>query len=522
VTSRHGQLDLELSCPVLFISSLIVPLSSQKMALAMPKHVHSFLFRTFALPSTQFPLRVSRSPSLALHRFKSSTAAPPAPPPPPPPEQADKDTSSHASYTQPPHKLSQTVTSVEKHAYKNNLSSHLEKQAKSPWLRAGADHPPVEKIGRKDKLVRGKLLTTPSRLLKLVIPLAQQEEQEEDNGDGRKDLEPLALLVHPSQPLSYLERLVQSELPTLKLEEGSKERVRGVEFRAPEAVGEGEDAGKNESSGHEEGEDVTVIDGKRVKTGVIRSEEDGDGDKKKEAILPDPETQPANSDPETFVRWSGSTEVGDFIRDAARARHFALHIEGYPEPILVDVPSFQDRTYYLRMRLRQKSKEIEGYADIKKECDDIAEHGAKRVAVGVGAGLVSYWGFVFFFTFQTSLGWDFMEPVTYLVGLSTLIAGYAWFLIHNRQVSYRSAMNFTISRRQQVLYDQKGFDVRRWEELIEEGNKLRREIKMVAEEYDVEWNERKDADSDKAIEALEKERKKKKEEKRAEKEEKDD
>ena len=75
-------------------------------------------------------------------------------------------------------------------------------------------------------------------------------------------------------------------------------------------------------------------------------------------------------------------------------------------------------------------------------------------------------------------------------------------------------MNFTISRRQAILYEQKGFNVQRWDDLIEEGNKLRREIKLVAEEYEVDWNEKEDAESDKVIETLEKERKKKKEEKK--------
>jgi len=230
--------------------------------------------------------------------------------------------------------------------------------------------------------------------------------------------------------------------------------------------------------------------------------------------LPDPEENPVDEDPESFVRWSGSTEIGDFIRDAARAKHFALDIEGAPHPILVGVPSFQDRTYYLRMRLRQKSREMARAVDIKEECDEIAQQGAKRLATAGGIALVAWWGVVYALTFRTSLGWDVMEPVTYLVGLSTIIGGYGWFLYHNRQVSYKSAMNFTISRRQSILYEKKGFDVNRWQELVEEGNKLRREIKMIAEEYDVTWNEKEDAKSDKVIEALEKERKKKKEEKK--------
>lgn len=61
-----------------------------------------------------------------------------------------------------------------------------------------------------------------------------------------------------------------------------------------------------------------------------------------------------------------------------------------------------------------------------------------------------------------------------------------WFLYHNREASYRSAMNLTISRRQSTLYQQKGFNLQRWEGLVEEGNRLRREIQMVADEYDVD------------------------------------
>jgi hypothetical protein len=90
----------------------------------------------------------------------------------------------------------------------------------------------------------------------------------------------------------------------------------------------------------------------------------------------------------------------------------------------------------------------------------------------------------------------------YLVGLSTLICGYLWFLYHNREVSYRSALNLTISRRQTKLYQNKGFDIQKWETLINEGNALRREIKAIAQEYDVDWDETIDEKDEKVTEAL--------------------
>lgn len=112
------------------------------------------------------------------------------------------------------------------------------------------------------------------------------------------------------------------------------------------------------------------------------------------------------------MRWSKSTEVGDFIRDAARGQEFAVEIEGAPQDIRIGVPSFNDRTYYLRMRLRSTSKKLAGLADLKKECDHLAHKGAQRVALG-GLGLVlAWWGTVYQLTFETDLGWDVMEPVT--------------------------------------------------------------------------------------------------------------
>lgn len=84
--------------------------------------------------------------------------------------------------------------------------------------------------------------------------------------------------------------------------------------------------------------------------------------------------------------------------------------------------------------------------------------------------------------------------------------GYLWFLYHNREVSYRAALNLTVSRRQNVLYQAHGFDVRKWEALIEEANALRKEIKAVADEYDVEWDEKADEGSEDVHDALKEER----------------
>ncbi|KAI5462059.1 hypothetical protein BGZ63DRAFT_382875 [Mariannaea sp. PMI_226] len=272
----------------------------------------------------------------------------------------------------------------------------------------------------------GRLLTTPTRLLKLILPMPFHPKQEHvnepvENGNNKDDtVEPLALLVHPQQPLSYLERLIQAEIPPLR--QNGRDKLPDIIFRA--------EADQDDMRGNQEVEEGNV---------ASYSGLGHEGPNKKHT---------------RWVRWSGSTEVGDFIRDAARGREFAIDIEG-------------------------------GFF-----------------------ALTGWWGIVYYITFHTDMGWDLVEPVTYLVGLTTVLGGYWWFLYISRDLSYRTAMKITVSKRQSALYQERGFDAGKWEHLVHEANMLRREIRMAAEEYDVEWNETKDLGGEEVKEVLEAEKRK--------------
>ena len=143
----------------------------------------------------------------------------------------------HSSYSQPAANVSQNVSQAEKIDFKEAEKHYFDrieedsknKQVRAPWLREGSDVPPVQRNRSAGAMTKGKLLTTPSRMLKLILPLTTR-----DANKDRKDVEPLALLVHPQQPLSYLERLIQSELPML--EDNGKERAPSITFRAQDST----------------------------------------------------------------------------------------------------------------------------------------------------------------------------------------------------------------------------------------------------------------------------------------------
>ncbi|KAL2752395.1 hypothetical protein ACRALDRAFT_1077699 [Sodiomyces alcalophilus JCM 7366] len=402
--------------------------------------------------------------------------------------------------------LSQKSVDEEEQDFVESFSRR--QQHSRPWHRAGgvANRLPDSLLSldpTNGDRTRGRLLTTPTRLLKLILPLpfrvangkssdregqgeSRNSQKKKDKDDDEDSIEPLALLVHPQQPLSYLERLIQAELPPIYVDR--RERLPEVVFRA-----EGDLQG---AKGHKDGPMDEY-------GGAIRND-DNDGNVASYSGL-GREGPPRSESEAKWVRWSSSTEIGDFIRDAARGREFAINIEGYEPELRVAVPSFNDRTHYMRERLRRMSRHVKGQAQIKKECDQLANKAAHRLAQGGFGALVGWWAAVYYVTFHTEAGWDLVEPVTYLAGLTTIIGGYMWFLYISRDLSYKEALNVTVSRRQQALYAARGFELDAWKELTQEANALRREIRTVAVEYDVDWDETKDLGGEAVKEVLEKE-----------------
>lgn len=185
-----------------------------------------------------------------------------------------------------------------------------------------------------------------------------------------------------------------------------KEKSPDVYFRAEDS-GTEEGMGKKKDADEEVGDDEQMIDGEIVKVGKITKEtkeqlentniEDlekglrgGPGEGGVETYGGQGHEGPKPKKAPKFVRWSSSTEIGDFIRDAARGKEFAVEIEGASREIRVGVPSFNDRTHYLRVRLRKTAGKMATMASLKKECDDMAHKSAQRLALG-GFGLLASW-----------------------------------------------------------------------------------------------------------------------------------
>ncbi|KIJ27970.1 hypothetical protein M422DRAFT_37504, partial [Sphaerobolus stellatus SS14] len=299
-----------------------------------------------------------------------------------------------------------------------------------------------------------KLVPTSSHLFNLILPLTPSD------GSTAGPLYTVFLL-HPSQPLSHVARLIASSLSP---------NIPAISFRS--------------------------------------------------ASPADPE----HSDVE--VEWSDSTDIGNFIRSAVTDEHFRIVLtplkkghdavsenaresteisvsstnvdqEGDTHPIsttnpderviTVLVPSFKDRTQFLRRKLHSIDIELKALEKLKLQCDEEAHKGARRMALSGFGGLIVYWVGVARLTFY-DYGWDIMEPITYLSGLSTVICGYLWFLYKGREVSYTSVISQSVSTRRAALYRSRGFDMERWSDLLTEQRRIRDEMNRIAEDYDVQWD----------------------------------
>lgn len=149
---------------------------------------------------------------------------------------------------------------------------------------------------------------------------------EADEFDASAPAHSVVFLLHSGQPLSYITSLIRAEGPSPEASPHLRDQVDSSDPSSQLAPTPDNVKGAGAAARAEEKH-------RRDPTGEPPiSFHTRTGDKK---------------------RWSPSTGIGDFLRDAARIGSFAIKI-GQRE-IEVNVPSFEDRTRFLRASLYSKT-----------------------------------------------------------------------------------------------------------------------------------------------------------------------
>lgn len=187
----------------------------------------------------------------------------------------------------------------------------------------------------------GRLDPTNSHLFKLILPLPKSLTRSD------KGTIPTAFLLHPSQPLSHLSRLITGSLP-------SSERNVDITYLALT----GKEADLETHLRDAEGESGKLEDG-RQEGGPRLTERKGSEGRWQE------------------VSWSQSTDLSDFIKQSSSLNErFKIVIR--PEEVEgggvkdggvtveVVIPSFASRTTFLRERLVKLTRELDTLTKQKK------------------------------------------------------------------------------------------------------------------------------------------------------------
>lgn len=100
----------------------------------------------------------------------------------------------------------------------------------------------------------------------------------------------------------------------------------------------------------------------------------------------------------------------------------------------------------------------------KEEIDQIAHKQVRHMLWGALGALSAQTAIFFRLTFW-ELSWDVMEPIAFFVTSSSLLAGFFFFVITNRDPSYHDFMDTLFSSKQRKLMKKRNFDLKKFKEL---------------------------------------------------------
>jgi hypothetical protein len=208
---------------------------------------------------------------------------------------------------------------------------------------------------------QGHLSPTKSHLLKLILPLPASTSNFQWSTDPSKSNtspQPTAFLLHPSQPLSHLSRLIAGSLPV---------KFRDCELEYLALTGQEDDLDTHLRNAEEEQDEAQ------------ESRQEG-GPHLKERRKSKGRYQE--------VSWSQATDLADFVKQSCLNEKFKIvitprSIDGKPVPVPkaqgasdsengmgmtleVVIPSFASRTTYLRKRLLELTQSLDHMTKKKK------------------------------------------------------------------------------------------------------------------------------------------------------------
>ncbi|MCO5562663.1 hypothetical protein L7F22_016291 [Adiantum nelumboides] len=111
-----------------------------------------------------------------------------------------------------------------------------------------------------------------------------------------------------------------------------------------------------------------------------------------------------------------------------------------------------------------RREELQKLEKEKMEIDNTAQKQVRRM-LWAGFGALSLQSLLFFRLTFWDLSWDVMEPITFFVTSSAVLAGLLFFIFTRREPSYQDLMHTLFSMKQEKLIKKSKFDAERLKQL---------------------------------------------------------
>ncbi|KAG5480124.1 hypothetical protein CUR178_06176 [Leishmania enriettii] len=147
----------------------------------------------------------------------------------------------------------------------------------------------------------------------------------------------------------------------------------------------------------------------------------------------------------------------------------------------IDVPQLRvARDARLKKALAAKRQQLEAMERVKAECDKVAYHYPDVFMAQLFAFLALQAAVLFDWTY-VHFDWNFVEPITYLIGYSATWIAIAWYGTMQHEFGYQSLRSFLQSAKCERLYKARQFDLQAYEALQGEVAKLDRVVRSLEE-----------------------------------------
>ncbi|KAI9002289.1 hypothetical protein BC832DRAFT_112070 [Gaertneriomyces semiglobifer] len=171
------------------------------------------------------------------------------------------------------------------------------------------------------------------------------------------------------------------------------------------------------------------------------------------------------------------------LQGATRRGGFVLEIDD--RKLKITYPTYEERAAPVLRELASVEEHLLPLEKSKAELDKTAHRHSTRIAWLGLAALCAQWGIMARLTWW-EYSWDVMEPISYFLTTGAGILGYMFYVATSKDYTYETLAALTVTKTQARLYRRAKLDLRRYMELRQQADKLRRKIDAIKQEYHVQ------------------------------------